>query len=129
MRTEHSTKIYNSPVEVTLEVIGGKWKVIILYHLKQGPKRTGQLKSLIPAITQKVLTQQLRELEQDKIIKRKVYQTVPPKVEYSLTEYGESLRTILDLLCEWGQNHLNLVQKSLETKKTDDPHMAALIEN
>jgi len=75
------------------------------------------------------LTQQLRELEQDKIIERKVYQTVPPKVEYSLTEYGESLRTILDLLCEWGQNHLNLVQNSHETKKINDPHMAAIIEN
>ena len=83
-------KTYNIPVEATLEVIGGKWKVVILCHLKRN-KRTSELKRLMPGITQKMLTQQLRELEEDGVIQRKVYDQVPPKVEYSLTDYGSSL--------------------------------------
>jgi DNA-binding HxlR family transcriptional regulator len=99
-------KKYNIPVEATLEVIGGKWKVVILCHLTKGTKRTSELKRLMPGITQKMLTQQLRELEDDGVIQRKVYNQVPPKVEYSLTEYGWSLESILDSLCTWGECHL-----------------------
>ncbi|PFJ08954.1 MarR family transcriptional regulator [Bacillus cereus] len=99
-------KKYNIPVEATLEVIGGKWKVVILCHLMKGTKRTSELKRLMPGITQKMLTQQLRELEVDGIIQRKVYNQVPPKVEYSLTDYGWSLESILDSLCIWGECHL-----------------------
>ncbi|PFK37407.1 MarR family transcriptional regulator [Bacillus cereus] len=99
-------KKYNIPVEATLEVIGGKWKVVILCHLKKDKKRTSELKRLMPGITQKMLTQQLRELEEDGVIQRKVYDQVPPKVEYSLTEYGCSLNAILDSLCTWGEYHL-----------------------
>ncbi|MCT6925537.1 MULTISPECIES: winged helix-turn-helix transcriptional regulator [Bacillales] len=99
-------KQYHIPVEATLDVIGGKWKVVILCHLKKGTKRTSELKRLMPNITQKMLTQQLRELEDDGIIQRKVYNQVPPKVEYSLTDYGSSLNTILDDLCTWGECHL-----------------------
>ncbi len=73
-------KKYNIPVEATLEVIGGKWKVVILCHLTKGTKRTSELKRLMPGITQKMLTQQLRELEDDGVIQRKVYNQVPPKV-------------------------------------------------
>lgn len=99
-------KKYNIPVEAALEVIGGKWKVVILCHLIHGKKRTSELKKLMPGITQKMLTQQLRELEEDNVILREVYNQVPPKVEYSLTEYGWSLKTILDSLCAWGERHI-----------------------
>ncbi|WP_123042451.1 winged helix-turn-helix transcriptional regulator [Cohnella candidum] len=99
-------KKYNISVEATLEVIGGKWKCVILCHLTHGKKRTSDLKRLMPGITQKMLTQQLRELEEDGIINRIVYNQVPPKVEYELSEYGLSLRSILDSLCAWGERHI-----------------------
>lgn len=102
-------KKYNIPVEATLEVIGGKWKCVILCHLTHGKKRTSELKRLMPGITQKMLTQQLRELEEDGIIHRIVYNQVPPKVEYELTEYGWSLKEILDSLCAWGEKHITKV--------------------
>ncbi|MFF2481123.1 winged helix-turn-helix transcriptional regulator [Paenibacillus sp. NPDC058071] len=99
-------KKYNISVEATLEVIGGKWKSVILCHLTHGKKRTSDLKRVMPAITQKMLTQQLRELECDDIVNRIVYNQVPPKVEYELTEYGWTLKPILDLLCNWGETHI-----------------------
>ncbi|MGO4541423.1 winged helix-turn-helix transcriptional regulator [Paenibacillus sp. YIM B09110] len=99
-------KRYNISVEATLEVIGGKWKCVILCHLTHGTKRTSDLKRLMPAITQKMLTQQLRELEQDGIVNRISYNQVPPKVEYELSEYGWSLKPILDSLCNWGELHI-----------------------
>ncbi|MHC9532052.1 winged helix-turn-helix transcriptional regulator [Dellaglioa sp. L3N] len=100
-------KTYNIGVEATLEVIGGKWKTIILCHLRGGKRRTNELKRAIPKITQKMLTQQLRELEADGIISRHIYEQVPPKVDYQLTEYGESLSLILSQLCIWGENHVD----------------------
>ncbi|MDG0876208.1 winged helix-turn-helix transcriptional regulator [Paenibacillus thiaminolyticus] len=99
-------KKYNISVEATLEVIGGKWKCVILCHLTHGKKRTSDLRRLMPSITQKMLTQQLRELEEDGIVNRMIYHQVPPKVEYELTEYGWSLKPILDSLCMWGENHI-----------------------
>ncbi|TRZ36950.1 transcriptional regulator [Niallia circulans] len=102
-------KKYNISVEATLEVIGGKWKCVILCHLTHGKKRTSELKRLMPNITQKMLTQQLRELEDDGIINRIIYQQIPPKVEYELSEYGESLQSILDALCNWGERHITKV--------------------
>ncbi|MBS2968677.1 winged helix-turn-helix transcriptional regulator [Metabacillus sp. KIGAM252] len=102
-------KKYNIPVEAALEVIGGKWKVVILCHLIKAKRRTGELKRLMPGITQKMLTQQLRELEDDGAIERKVYNQVPPKVEYFLTDYGWSLKEILDSLCAWGEQHIERV--------------------
>lgn len=102
-------KKYNISVEATLEVIGGKWKCVILCHLTLGKKRTSELKRLMPNITQKMLTQQLRELEEDGIINRIVYHQIPPKVEYELSEYGLSLRVILDSLCAWGEKHITKV--------------------
>ncbi|MEK5145808.1 helix-turn-helix domain-containing protein [Psychrobacillus sp. FSL K6-4615] len=102
-------KKYNISVEATLEVIGGKWKCVILCHLTQGKKRTSELKRLMPDITQKMLTQQLRELESDGVINRIVYNQVPPKVEYELSEYGTSLESILSALCSWGEEHITKV--------------------
>ncbi|MDQ0091058.1 DNA-binding HxlR family transcriptional regulator [Paenibacillus anaericanus] len=101
-----TTKKYNISVEATLEVIGGKWKCVILCHLTHGKKRTSELKRLIPSITQKMLTQQLRELEEDGIVNRIIYNQVPPKVEYELSEYGWSLESILNSLCAWGEVHI-----------------------
>jgi DNA-binding HxlR family transcriptional regulator len=96
---------FKRSVEITLKVIGGKWKAVILCHLTEGVKRFGELRREMPEITQKMLTQQLRELEQDGIINRKVYTQVPPKVEYSLTEYGQTVREVLDIMSRWGQQH------------------------
>jgi DNA-binding HxlR family transcriptional regulator len=96
----------NCPVERTLEVIGGRWKVLIIRELFPGLKRFGQLHRALNGITQKMLTQQLRELEEDGIIYREVYLQVPPKVEYSLTPLGESLKPILDSMHDWGMRHL-----------------------
>ncbi|CAG37437.1 winged helix-turn-helix transcriptional regulator [Desulfotalea psychrophila] len=93
------------PVTTTLSVIGGKWKLIILYIIRDEKKRFGEIKKIIPAITQKMLTKQLRELECDGIIHRKVYPVVPPKVEYSLTKHGHSLTPIVDAMAIWGEAH------------------------
>lgn len=106
----HSTYKCNNgcPVEATLELIGGKWKGVILYHLMERTYRFGELKRAMPGITQRMLTKQLRELETDGIIHRKVYAEVPPKVEYSLTEGGESLRGIITMMRDWGRTHFGL---------------------
>lgn len=96
---------FKRSVELTLKVIGGKWKLVILCHLTDDVKRFGELKRGMPDITQKMLTQQLRELEEDGIIHREVYSQVPPKVEYSLTEYGMSIREVLDVMANWGLQH------------------------
>lgn len=89
-------------VEAALEVIGGKWKLVILRHLTEGTLRFGELDRALTGITPRMLTRQLRELEADGLILRTVYPQVPPKVEYSLTETGESLRDIIDRLEAWG---------------------------
>jgi DNA-binding HxlR family transcriptional regulator len=98
-------KLEECPVRAALEVIGGKWKTIITYNLMKGTRRHGELRKLIPEATQKMLTQQLRELERDGIIARHVYQQVPPKVEYSMTKYGRTLAPVLSRLCKWGAEH------------------------
>lgn len=100
-------KVYHIPVEATLEVIGGKWKVLILCHLKGGKMRFSELQKAMPQITKKMLTQQLRELERDGIINRYVYHQVPPKVEYSLSDTGETLRETLNIMCAWGEKRIN----------------------
>jgi DNA-binding HxlR family transcriptional regulator len=92
------------PVEAALDVIGNKWKGIILFHLLSGTKRFNEMKRLIPDISQRVLTLQLRELENDKVVNRKIYPQIPPKVEYSLTKLGKSLEPILEALRKWGEN-------------------------
>jgi DNA-binding HxlR family transcriptional regulator len=90
------------PVTFTLERIGGRWKPLILYNLQQGTQRYAQLKRAIPAITEKMLIQHLRELEADNLVRRDVKPVVPPHVEYSLTKQGQSLGTLLNEMAKWG---------------------------
>jgi DNA-binding HxlR family transcriptional regulator len=91
------------PVEVTLSIIGGKWKPLIVFYLLGGTKRFSELRRLLPQATQQMLTMQLRELEQAGILHREVYAQVPPKVEYSLTELGRSIEPVLRQMCTWGE--------------------------
>ena len=91
------------PVETTLMLIGDKWKVLILRDLLPGTKRFGELKKSIGTVSQKVLTAQLRDMERNGLVNRKVYPEVPPRVEYSLTELGRSLKPILDAMWDWGE--------------------------
>ena len=93
------------PVETTLMLIGDKWKVLILRDLIDGTKRFGELKKSIGSVSQKVLTAQLRDMEEKGLVKRKVYAQVPPKVEYTLTETGYSLKPILDAMWLWGKQY------------------------
>lgn len=95
------------PLQTTLEIIGGKWKILIIHNLRSAETiRFGELHRSIPLISQKVLTAQLRELENDGFVHRKVYPEVPPKVEYSLTSLGLSLYPVLDSLAQWAIEHL-----------------------
>ncbi|WP_027701045.1 winged helix-turn-helix transcriptional regulator [Metaclostridioides mangenotii] len=95
------------PVEVTLQLIGDRWKVIILRDLMDGTKRFGELKKSVGSITQKVLTSNLRAMEESALLTRKVYAEVPPRVEYTLTEVGYSLKPILDVMSDWGTTYKN----------------------
>ncbi|HMM37321.1 MAG TPA: helix-turn-helix domain-containing protein [Desulfovibrio sp.] len=105
-------KEYCCSVELTLQVIGGKWKPVILYHLgRRGTLRFGQVRKSMPSITQKMLTQQLRELEADGMVHREVHAQVPPKVEYSLTELGLSVMPVLKELCRWGGQYEKLLKE------------------
>ena len=104
-------KKFNNALELSLYIIGGKWKMPIIWRLKDGSKRYGELRRSLSKVTHKMLTQQLRELEQDEIIMRKVYAEVPPKVEYSLTLLGESIIPVIDLLREWGEQYRNVFSK------------------
>lgn len=97
----------NCPVETTLDLIGGKYKALILWRLSQGKMRFSELKKVIDNATPKMLTQQLRELEAQNLIHREVYPIVPPKVEYSLTELGKSLMPVLTAMRDWGAEYLN----------------------
>ena len=102
------------PVEITLAVIGGKYKPLLLYFIAADKVlRFGQLRHLVPNASKKMLTQQLRELEADGLIRRKVYKVVPPKVEYSLTERGKSLQPVLREMGRWGTSHARYYRKSI----------------
>lgn len=101
-------KQYNLGIEATLEILGGKWKALIVCQLMSGPKRTSELERLIPDISQKVLIQQLRELERDGIVGRKNYHQMPPRVEYHVTDYGKTANRIIDVMCSWGRENIRI---------------------
>ncbi len=102
-------KDYDCYIAFTLDLIGGKWKTLILWYLIDGKKRFGELRKLIPNCSQRMLTRQLRELEKDNIIARKIYREIPPKVEYSLTNAGKTLTPILKLACDWGTKRADVM--------------------
>ncbi len=97
---------YVSPIDAALEIIGGKYKVAILYYIRESVLRFGELRRLMPLATKRMLTKQLRELERDGMIDRKVFRQVPPRVDYSLTKEGKSIVPILEDLCEWGKRRM-----------------------
>jgi DNA-binding HxlR family transcriptional regulator len=98
-----------SPVSDALSMIGGKWKIAIIYNLREDPLRFGKLKRILSPITPQMLTKQLREMERDQLIDRKVYEVIPPKVEYSLTDFGQSFMPVLNSLCKWSTEHQDLL--------------------
>jgi DNA-binding HxlR family transcriptional regulator len=101
----------SKPANITLNVIGGKWKPLILWILgKNGPLRFRDLRNILEGVTQKMLTQQLREIEFDKIINRKVFVEVPPKVKYSISSYGQSLIPVLQTMHNWGEQHAQKIK-------------------
>jgi DNA-binding HxlR family transcriptional regulator len=108
MREDQVCDSVACPMTLALDVIGGKWKGIILYHLRDETKRFNELLRLMPQITQRMLTRQLRELEQDGIVHRQVYAQVPPKVEYSLTAVGQTLMPVVKALTDWGRMYEGL---------------------
>lgn len=101
---------YLEPVVNALKIIGGKWKIAILYRLHESPCRFGELKKTLHPITQQMLTKQLRELEQHGLISRRVYEVIPPKVEYSLTQFGYSLKPVIGSLCKWVSENKNHIE-------------------
>ena len=114
MRKQRHTAYTNCPVEATLDIIGGKWKSIILFRILEETRRFNELRRLVPKLTQRMLTNQLRELERDGLIARKVYAQVPPKVEYSITDLGKTLEPVLLALKQWSEEHM---KPRLETGK------------
>ena len=101
MKFQINKKMFFCPMELTIDVLGGKLKLLILWQLQQGTKRYGELRTALQDITHKMLTQQLRELENDGIVHREVFHVVPPKVEYSLTDRGNRLTTVMESMAEW----------------------------
>lgn len=112
-------------VEVTLDFIDGKWKGVILFHLQGGLRRFGELRRLMPGITQRMLTKQLRALEDDGLVTRTVYAEVPPRVEYALSEMGERLRPVIDALRTWGIEHKAHLEAEVAAAPTKKPKIAA----
>ena len=111
---------HECPVEITLDVIGGKWKGMVLYQLLEGTARFNEIRRALPKATQRMLTLQLRELESDGVIQRKVYAEVPSKVEYSLTEFGLSLKPILLQMQDWGTQYRVKLKQSRKTALAKD---------
>jgi DNA-binding HxlR family transcriptional regulator len=102
-------KLYRCGLEAALDIIGGKWKVLILWHLEES-QRFGELRRKVSGVSEKMLIQQLRELESAGVVARKDFQEVPPKVEYSLTPFGRSLKAALTPLCDWGKKHMKRIE-------------------
>ncbi len=104
--------VYGCGLEAALAVVGGKWKPLVLWHLAPGPRRFGELRRLVTGISEKMLIQQLREMENDGIVARHDFREIPPRVEYSLSEFGVSLSVALRPLCDWGREHMGRIEKS-----------------
>lgn len=118
-------KASECPVQTAVSLIGGKWNILIVYFLLQGTKRFNELKKSIPLITQKMLTQSLRSLEANRIVARKIYPVIPPKVEYSLTELGTKLEPVFDKLCSWGRIYNDEMGRAQDAVKLSSPRRTA----
>jgi DNA-binding HxlR family transcriptional regulator len=114
MRRKTYNKAYTCGLEAALEVVGGKWKVLILWPLRLDVRRFGELRRMVPGISEKMLIQHLKEMEADGIVTRKDFKEVPPRVEYALTAFGESLCVALTPLCEWGALHMKRIEACKE---------------
>lgn len=112
-------KTYHCALDITMSFIGGKWKTVVLWYLRKGKKRFNEIKKLIPDITEKMLSLQLKALEQDGILKRTVYAEVPPRVEYELTEFGQTLIPALEEIAKWGRD-LGLREGQIEPVQPTD---------
>jgi DNA-binding HxlR family transcriptional regulator len=108
MMIQYKDTTYQCSMELTLSLIGGKWKSLILWHLGDQTLRFSELRKSLPRVTQKMLTQQLRELEEDGLVNRHVFTQVPPRVEYSLTDAGQSILPILESMCQWGLDFIGV---------------------
>ncbi len=109
---EWKGKKYHCPVEVSMDMLSGKWKCLMLWHLNDGTKRYSELERIVPGVSQKMLSQQLRELENDGLVSKTVYPEVPPRVEYALTELGKSAFPILKSMHEWGITKLGIPENT-----------------
>lgn len=109
-------KTYNCPMEMTIDLIGGKWKALLLWNLSLGTQRFNELRRLFPGVTQKMITQQLRDLEHNGLISRKVYAEVPSRVEYTLTSFGMTLMPVLHAMNQWGTGYLHEHQGEVATE-------------
>lgn len=109
------------PAERTLKLLGGRWKASLLYHLFAGPKRLSELSRLLTRANQKVLIEQLKELEEHGVVRREVFAEVPPRVEYSVTELGQTLQPVIAMLCEWGRRHARALAVELDDECPSDP--------
>jgi len=107
------------PIEELMDMIGGRWKVFILWELIENPRRSSELRKSIPPITQKVFTEQIRDLEESGLVKRTIYPTVPPRVEYEATELGQSLREILKSMCHWSSENMDKVRDCRRTRQLE----------
>jgi DNA-binding HxlR family transcriptional regulator len=118
---------YGCGLEAALDVVGGKWKPIVLYYLASGPRRFGELRRLVTGISEKTLIQNLREMQEDRIVNRKDFHEIPPRVEYSLTPFGISLIEALKPLCEWGAKHMKQIEATKAQSETQAGEIAALL--
>jgi DNA-binding HxlR family transcriptional regulator len=118
---------YGCGLEAALDVVGGKWKPIVLWQLASGPRRFGKLRRLVTGISEKMLIQNLREMEEDGIVDRKDFHEIPPRVEYSLTSFGVSLTEVLKPLCEWGAKHMKRIEETKAQSETQAVEIAELL--
>jgi DNA-binding HxlR family transcriptional regulator len=118
-------RTYSCGLEAALDVVGGKWKPIVLWHLSAGPRRFGELRRLVAGISEKMLIQQLREMQADGIVAREDFREIPPRVEYSLTAFGVSLREALRPLCEWGGEHMSRIGEARDRAEPGDAELAS----
>lgn len=122
MRKQRHKQYTNCPVEAALDIIGGKWKSIILFRVMEKTRRFNELRKLLPNITQRTLTNQLRELESDGLLQREVYAEVPPKVEYSITEFGATLKPVLVTLKDWAETYMpDKMSKIIDSNNSINP--------